>query len=498
MAIEKWPDQVNVANQPTMKFPEEVFSSQRFREQGAAVIELIANCMEESISGKPNKVIEMTDPKSAMREVQQWFDRCTVDDSKDVSKLFADIYQRTIRLHHPGYLGHQISPPLPDAALASLFSDFLNNGMGVFEMGIAGTAIERFVVKSLAKKMGFPESADGFLTSGGTLGNLTALLAARRAKAVGDVWEFGVHRKTALLVSAQAHYCVDRSARVMGWGAEGVVKVPVKQDFTMDVEQLELTLQTARAEGLEVIAVVGSACSTATGTFDDLEGIGAFCRQHGLWFHVDGAHGAASVYSKQYADRVKGLHLADSVVMDFHKLLMTPALATAVVFKEEKWAAKNFAQKAEYLWDDANHVDDWHDLAKRTFECTKSMIALKVFTILAVHGERVFDENVTTLYRSASEFGGILERAEDFELATLPQSNIVCFRFAPKGEHDLDLLNRKVREELLSTGEFYIVQTTLRGQVWLRTTIANPFTKISHFENLIDEIRRVGHRVFAD
>ena len=124
-----------------MKFPEEVYSSKRFREQGVAVIELIANCMEDSLSGQPNKVIEMTDSATAMREVQQWFDRCTLDDSKDVAQLFSDIYHRAIRLHHPGYLGHQISPPLPDAALASLFSDFLNNGMGVFEMGIAGTAI---------------------------------------------------------------------------------------------------------------------------------------------------------------------------------------------------------------------------------------------------------------------------------------------------------------------------------------------------------------------
>ena len=475
-----------------MKFPEEVYSSQRFREQGAAVIELIANCMEDSISGKPNKVIKMTDPVRAMNEVQQWFNHCAADDSKDVAKLFADIYQRAIRLHHPGYLGHQISPPLPDAALASLFSDFLNNGMGVFEMGIAGTAIERFVVKSLARKFGFNETADGFLTSGGTLGNLTALLAARRAKATGDIWDSGFQQKTALLVSEQAHYCVDRSARVMGWGTEGVVKVPVKQDFTMDISQLESTYQAAKARGLEVIGVVGSACSTATGTFDDLEGIGAFCRQHELWFHVDGAHGAASVYSKKYSDRVSGLHLADSVVMDFHKLLMTPALATAVVFKDEKWAAKNFAQKAEYLWDDANHVDDWHDLAKRTFECTKSMIALKVFTILAVHGEQVFDENVTALYQSASEFGNLLEEADDFELATFPQSNIVCFRYAPGEQRDLDLLNRKVREELLSIGEFYIVQTALKDRVWLRTTVANPFTKISHFQDLMDEIRRIG------
>ena len=107
-----------------MKFPEEVYSSKRFREQGAAVIELIASCMEDSISGKQDKVVELTDPVTAMREVQQWFDRSKLDESKDVARLFSDIYQRAIRLHHPGYLGHQISPPLPEAALASLFSDF--------------------------------------------------------------------------------------------------------------------------------------------------------------------------------------------------------------------------------------------------------------------------------------------------------------------------------------------------------------------------------------
>ena len=124
------------------------------------------------------------------------------------------------------------------------------------------------------------------------------------------------------------------------------------------------------------------------------------------------------------------------------------------------------------------------------------MIALKVFTILAVHGEQVFDDNVTALFRSASDFGDLLREAEDFELATFPQSNIICFRFTPRGNHDMDLLNRKVREELLSTGEFYIVQTTLGGCVWLRTTVANPFTKISDFENLMNEIRRIGRRRF--
>ena len=119
------------------------------------------------------------------------------------------------------------------------------------------------------------------------------------------------------------------------------------------------------------------------------------------------------------------------MTVDFHKLLLTPALATGLVFKEGRFAAQNFSQKADYLWNENEELNQWHDLAKRTFECTKSMVSLKVFTILAIHDESIFDDNVTAVYESSRNFAKMIESQSDFELATDPQSNIVCFRFNP-------------------------------------------------------------------
>ena len=475
---------------------EQAYCPERFRRQGHSVVDMLADNLHQTISGQQDDVVEMIDPDTAMQEIETLFERLANSKGEGIEQLFAGVYQRTIRLHHPRYLGHQISPPLPAAALASLLSDLLNNGMGVYEMGIAGTAIERFVIKSLSRKFQFGDQADGFFTSGGTLGNLTALLAARRAKAQDDVWTDGTKKRLALMVSEQAHYCIDKAVRAMGWGSDGIILIPTRDDYSMDTCALETRLASANRQGLEVVAIVASACSTATGSFDDLEEIATFCQKHDLWFHVDGAHGAATVYSDEFRYRVNGIGLADSVTMDFHKLLMTPALATAVVFKDGRYGAQNFAQKADYLWSDSNPEDQWHDLARRTFECTKSMVALKVFTILALYGESIFQENVTTLYRSAMSFAELINDQPDFELATLPQSNIVCFRIVPPGTNkDLDKLNLAVRAKLIADGKFYIVQTTLDGKSWLRCTVANPFTTGNQFHQLLGSIRQIAKSV---
>jgi L-2,4-diaminobutyrate decarboxylase len=121
------------------------------------------------------------------------------------------------------------------------------------------------------------------------------------------------------------------------------------------------------------------------------------------------------------------------------------------------------------------------------------MVALKVFTILAMHGESIFDENVTTLFRATNSFAELVESQSDFELATRPQSNIICFRYTPAdGRVDLDELNRAVRARLIDVGAFYIVQTVLDQSTWLRCTVANPFTKREHFEELLESVRNIA------
>ena len=158
-------------------------------------------------------------------------------------------------------------------------TDLLSNGTGVYEMGMASNAIERVVVEVLAEKIGYDQEAAGFLTSGGSLANLTALLAARKAKASNEVWEEGHGAKLAVMVSAEAHYCIDRAARILGMGSEGIIKVPVDEHFKIRIDLLEEYYSQAQEQGFEVIALIGCASTTATGSYDDLEGLADFAEK---------------------------------------------------------------------------------------------------------------------------------------------------------------------------------------------------------------------------
>jgi L-2,4-diaminobutyrate decarboxylase len=252
---------------------------------------------------------------------------------------------------------------------------------------------------------------------------------------------------------------------------------------------LEEYLERAKAAGLTVFAVIGSACSTSTGSYDDLTAIADFCEKHTLWFHADGAHGGVAALSDTYRPLVRGIERADSVVIDFHKMMMIPALVTAVLYKRDADSYRTFQQKAEYLWADSS-AKDWFNSGKRAFECTKLMMSAKVYTVLRTYGEGIFTQNVDTLYGLARRFAGQLRSRPGFELAVEPESNIVCFRYFgdETDTHKFNALNTQIRRKLLEDGRFYIVQTTLRGQIYLRVSLMNPLTTDAHLTALLDVV----------
>lgn len=455
------------------------YDPEGFREQGHDLIDRMADALKKAQSGD-SPAIRYQDPTQAWN---YW------TGAQHSSQHPVDLLEYTlgkgVQLHSPRYMGHQISPPVPITALAGLVNDFMNNGMGVYEMGGVGVPLERLVCQIVGRHLGFTEAADGVLTSGGTLANLTALLTARSVKAPEPVWTEGHRRPLALLVSEQAHYCVDRAVRIMGWGEGGIIKVPCDKQFRMRTELLEDFLAKAREEGKEVIAVVGSACSTATGAFDDLEAIADFCERNDLWLHVDGAHGAATAFSGTYRHLVLGIERADSVAMDFHKMLLTPAIATALIYKEGNDAYKTFAQRADYLWEESEDPE-WFNLAKRTFECTKAMYSLKWYSLYQTYGPELLDQYVSRVIDTTRTLARHIEKHPHFELAIPPQCNIICFRYVNGQSPDkLNDLNRRIRRQLLEDGTFYIVQTQLDGTVYLRCTLSNPFTDEEHLDGLL-------------
>lgn len=465
------------------------FDPENFRQQGHQMIDMLADYLQDVQSNSDTKTIPW---KSPDEQLAQW----QADEKMgkgDVMQLFKAVIEGSIHIHHKKYMGHQVAAPAPVTALASLFSSLLNNGGAVYEMGAVSTAIERVVVQCICREIGWQPESGGFLTSGGTLANLTALLAARRTKSEEDVWRQGSGKKLALMVSEEAHYCVDRAARVMGWGDAGIIKIPADDRLRMKTELLEDHLQQAKEAGIEVIAVVGSACTTSSGTYDDLEAIGNFCQKHDLWYHVDGAHGGAAVFSQKYRSLVKGMEMADSVVIDLHKMMLTPALTTALLFKNEQDSYRTFAQQAQYLWSDQEEAE-WYNLGKRTMECTKLMMGVKAYALLKSYGTEIVDEYVTRQYDLAKDFAEMLGKRKEWELAMHPDTNIVCFRYCPEDleETETEHLNAYVRQQLLEDGEFYIVQTRLKNKFYLRTTLMNPFTTEKELNALLERIEAVA------
>ena len=475
----------------------DAYHPENFRKEGHALVDLLADYLKNLEERQEDiKVLPHFAPDEAF---SHWESELENPGTKSLTDLFSKVLNEGIHLHHPGYMGHQINPPAPSAALGGLLNAFMNNGMAVFEMGVPGTSMERAVINVVARTFGFSDHANGLLCNGGTLANLTALLTARACISSFPVWNSGNMSKMALMVSEEAHYCVERAARIMGWGSEGIIKIPVDDQYKMKTNLLPQYLEDAKSKGIEVIAVVGSACSTATGSFDNLTEIGAFCKANNIWFHVDGAHGAANAFSEDWKFLVEGIETADSVAMDFHKMLLAPSLVTALVLNDGRNQFKTFAQHAHYLWEnDASF--EWHNVAKRSFECTKSMLSLPVYTLLYQYGTSLFSAYINRVNKLCQYIFGQLKANNNWEVPVSPSCNIICFRFLPSKSTrliDINHLNKYIREQIILGGNFYIVQTVLSENVFLRLSITNALTTEADLDALLDAAMGYANKYIA-
>jgi L-2,4-diaminobutyrate decarboxylase len=473
------------------------YNPEFFRRVGHRLVDELADYLRAARKGSM-PVLPEPHPRNLAKQYQQPVpaEPCTQAEETFLRRARA-IIEQSVHLHHPGYIAHQVAPPLPAAALAELLTGVLNQSLAVYEMSPAATHIERETVRWLCDLIGWESGADGIFTSGGSLGNLTALLVARNRATEGAAWEHGVGTGAplAVLVGESAHYSVARAAGILGLGQESVLRVPLDRRYAMDVAALDYRYHRAVAQGRKIVAVVASASSTVTGTFDPLQAIGRFCRENGLWFHVDGAHGASVLLSPKYKSLAAGIELADSVVWDAHKLLFLPSLATAVLFRHGPHSYEAFRQQASYLFD--RHPERDFDLALRTVECTKRMMAWKLWLALQLYGTRGLGELLTHLFDLGRAFAALIKSQPDFELLTEPMSNILCFRHRPEGGQsdvtDLEALNDhqvKIRRRVLESGEFFLVQTRVQEAVYLRTTLMNVHTTEQDLRRLLELIRR--------
>ncbi len=421
-------------------------------------------------------------------------------------ELVTEMLQRGNHLHHPRYIGHQVPAPVPIAGLFDAVGSMTNQCMAIYEMGPWATAAEWAMVRELGRAIGWqPGQFSGLVTHGGSLANFTALLTARNV-ALGDVWERGVPRDgppPVMVVHADAHYCVSRSAGMLGLGTNQVLRVPLDARRRMEPNRLDEMLRALRAAGQRVVAAVACSCSTPIGAFDPLPEIADVCRRHEVWLHVDAAHGGAACFSTRHRQLVSGLDRADSVIWDAHKMLFMPALCAFVFYRDKSHRFETFRQSAPYLFDPTAPGLAEYDSGLRAVECTKRAAAFGLWGVWALFGPQLFADMVDVTFELGQVLYQKLRAAPDFEPVHEPQCNIVVFRHVPEALRNapperLGRFQMDLRRRLIESGEFYIVSTSIDRVGALRVTIINPLTTADHLDQLLEALRTHGRRLLDE
>jgi len=464
-----------------------------FLSDAEMVINALENYYQESIS-KKKPVINQIPMETLISDLDL---AGHVADGRLTGERLAQFLKKylesTTRLLHPAYLAHQVGTSHYAGALASLIDGFTNNPMAIYEMGPGAASIEWFIINWLLEKVGWqpqplrmPGNPDqvfggGVLTHGGSLANLTALVAAR-SKMAPHAWQEGNPRDLVLLAPAESHYSIARAAGIMGLGRNAVYPMAVDEKGVVIPQKLPEVYARLKNEGKKVFAVVANGCSTAAGLYDPIREIGEFCNAHDLWFHIDGAQGASALLSQKHKQLLDGVELADSLIWDAHKLMRTPSLCTAVLVKNFGTIDQAFQQEASYLFHEKEQPG--FDFIHRTVECTKAGLGLKWFFVLAALGEQGLEKHVDDQFELAKQAYDYIESQPEFDCAAKPQSNILCFRLTGSDQLQLD-----IRDKLIAQGEFYLSTTAFGGQRYLRMVFNHPHTNLDDIKQLIQNIR---------
>jgi len=405
----------------------------------------------------------------------------------EIADLAQSLSQASLALSHPRYGAQQVAAPIPAAALVESVAAALNQSLAVWEMSPIGTAIDRDLMGSFKKLLGYPRTSEGSLVPGGAFANLTALLAARDALAPQASKNGGA--RIAIIVGTQAHYSIARAAAILGLGRDAVFKVPLNAAFCTDAEQSHRAFASARKAGFRKFVLVGSAGSTPTGSFDDLVTLAGIAKDYRAWFHVDAAHGAGLAFSHRFRSRLKGLVSADSIIFDPHKMMFMPLAAGGVLVRDGALLLSPLQEQAPYLFGSKRR---WPDLGQLTIACSQRFDALKIWLVWRVYGAQLWDHLTTHVCDVAHAAFQYCAQSTLLEPVHEPHSNIFCFRLRHERGRDSDPLHWIVKEKLNESGFAYISSTVLDGRRVLRIVVMNPRTTVGDIHAILHRVEQMA------
>jgi len=421
------------------------------------------------------------------------------EEGKDPGALLSDatrlLFEHSLFNGHPRFYGYITSSAAPIGMLADFLAAAVNANVGAWKLSPMATEMEGH-----AQFIGYPADCGGLLVSGGNMANFTCFLAARAAQAGWDIRKHGVANRPRLCVyaSTETHTWIQKAADLAGLGTESIHWI---NGQPMDLDELELRYRQDIGEGYQPFLVVGSAGTVSTGAVDPLPALAAFCQEHKLWFHVDGAYGAFASAVAGAPPDLKALQLADSVAVDPHKWLYAPLEAGCALVRNASALRNAFSYHPPY-YNFEVEATNYFDLGPQN---SRGFRALKVWLALQHAGAAGYREMIQDDITLARYLFDVAVEHPDLEAFTHNLS-ITTLRYIPpelrtslgseKTEHYLNKLNERLLADIERSGEAFISNAVIGGTYALRFCIVNFRATASDIEampQLVVNLGRLAH-----
>jgi glutamate/tyrosine decarboxylase-like PLP-dependent enzyme len=390
------------------------------------------------------------------------------------------------------YLGYIPGGGLFHAALGDYMAAIANRYAGLFFACPGAVRIENMLLRWMSGEVGYPASAAGNLTSGGSLANLAAVVAARDACEIsGDVAGSAVVYST-----EHTHHCVDKALHVAGLGRVVKRRVGVDANYRMQASDLRRAVAADRAAGLRPWLLVASAGTVNAGSVDPLAELGEVAAELGLWFHVDGAYGGLFALCPEGRAVLGGIELSDSLVLDPHKSLFLPYGTGTVLVKDRRKLHAAFNAEADYI-EDLLGVDEEPSPADLSPELTKHFRGLRLWLPLKLVGVAPFRAALSEKIHLARYFHERLTAVEGFEVGPPPDLSVVTYRYVPR-RGDADEFNHRLMHAVQREGRVFVSSTRVGGRLVLRAAVLSFRTHLDEIDEALDALQQTALRLERD
>lgn len=434
-------------------------------------------------SSLPQRPVQLPAEQRSFRQLTDRMPEFGDDAAAVLDDICRELVEQGFHVPSANYFGLMNPTPAYMAVLAEALVAALNPQLATLARSQLASKIESETVRWIGERVGWDRQFDGTFTSGGNEANFSALAMAM-SEHFPSVVEDGLRAigaQPVLYASAESHHSIDKSVGLLGLGRKALRRIPVNDALQLDVPRLEAQIERDLHYSFNPFCIVATAGTTNSGAIDDIAALAEVCRRHHLWLHVDGAYGAAAIFSDHHRGLVRGIELADSVTIDPHKWLAMPFAAGVILTSRPESLQRAFAIATPYMPKsgvvngyDAPLVDNF----KVSAQWSRRMNSLKFWLTLRVHGRQAYEELIDRQLRLASGFAAWVQASDDFELAALQRLPIVNFRVksAGRAEGEIAAANQAIVDAVTRGGHQWISGTVVNGRSVIRMMVISYLT----------------------